>query len=220
MPIHLKQNFWVDYANAARYGQKELVADLLSDQVAKAIVFDAGNVKKALVSSGVPAPKTKRGLLRAVMKNIDNNKPLKEGIVEIIKKNNPDGGAYRDAAGKQVKGPMIGLPGYRASLKRDLNTFRNLSGKTANEMVLQHQENAWASDPNTLRKVVLKTALLVSIAWVLIFVGGLMYFRYAAKKGAVQPGVLPGAPGQQQPQLPPPNEVPGLPRGGNKPAYA
>jgi len=86
---YIKHSFFVNFNNAIKYDDEQLMGDLLTDEIAKLSVFDKDSVAKALIGSDVNISKrpNKKELAQKVVKNLDND-VLRKNIIKLIYKNN------------------------------------------------------------------------------------------------------------------------------------
>jgi len=86
---YIRHSFFVNFNNAIKYKDEQLMSDLLTDEIAKLSVFDQDSVAKALIGADVNISKRpkKKEIAQKVVKNLDNDE-LRKNIIKLIYKNN------------------------------------------------------------------------------------------------------------------------------------
>lgn len=186
----IQHDFFVNFDAAFRSKDREMLDDLLNDEISKLIVFDKERLVKALSECNVPVDPSvnNTALAKLVNTNLRTNKTLRKRVVKLILLNN-------NSTNRDIKGKL--------GLQKMLDQSLYMSFNGANEPLLLKKMETHSrqkgfvnlnEDDDTVKgwkaaKVVAMTAVVTAIGLTTAFLIARYFWRkHRDKKAAAIPG--------------------------------
>lgn len=223
--MFLKHDFYTNFSGAVKAHDEALAKDVVSDEIAKVIVFDRENVINFINSQGIKAKRriNDRDILDTIYSN-RKNKGFSAGISRIILNNNNKPikesveaqkmfTAREYVPGKSRPSVYAGEP-LNEMVTEAIMSFEGSDIDSTKEKIETHKNNKTMiqAEGGYYRKIIIKTAAISVVSTAIVTAGliyGIGYFRKskAGKAAVANPNPAPGTT-PVVPATPPPTPAP------------